>query len=337
MNISLIAIDLAKTTFQICGVNQAGKPVFNRSVRRAKLAELIAQYPSVPIAMEACSGSNYWGRRFQASGHRVILIPPQHVKPFVKGNKNDRNDAFAISEAAKRPDMRTVTPRSLEQTDLILAHRIRQRRVGSRTALTNQIRGLLNEYGIVLPAGTSRLQRAIPHLLEDAENGLTCEARHYLDSLHREWCSLNEQIKEVDQSIARAAKRSEATERLLDIHGVGVLIATAAIAKLGDAKQYRNGRQFSACLGLVPKEHSSGGKQQLGGITKRGDDYLRRILVQGAWSVLRYADQKTDRLSLWARQVVARRGKHKAALAVANKLARIIWAMTYHERRYVPA
>ncbi len=337
MNVTLIAIDLAKSIFQVCGVSRSGKAVFNRAVRRSKLQALIAQYPDVPIAMEACGGSNYWGREFQNRGHQVRLIPPIHVKPFVKGNKTDRNDAFAISEAARRPQMRFVPPRSLEQTDLVLAHRIRQRRVRDKNGMINQIRGLLSEYGVVVAQGPSTLRMALPRLLEDAENGLTDTARHHLQMLLEEWRHTEQAIKELSQSIHQSAQNNPDACRLTKIKGVGDVIATAAIAKVGRGDHYRNGRQFSASLGLVPREHSSGGKQKLGSITKRGDNYLRYLLIQGAWSVIRYAERSEDRLSRWARQLIERRGKHKAVVAVANKLARIIWAMLRHGGEYQPA
>ena len=337
MNVTLIAIDLAKSTFQVCGVNRQGKEVFNRATSRKKLTALIAQYPGIPVAMEACGGSNYWGRTFQQSGHEVFLIPPPHVKPFVKGNKNDRNDAFAISEAARRPKMRVVAPRSLEQTDMILLHRIRERRVRARTALMNQMRGLLSEYGIALPAGAATLRKALPLLLEDAENGLTMAARRYMQDLLNEWRDLDERIQADKHSIHVIARESPVACRLMDVRGVGDMIATAALAKLGRGDQFKNGRQFSACLGLVPREHSSGGVQKLGGISKRGDDYLRRMLIQGAWSVIHYAEGRQDRLSRWALEVKERRGKHKAVVAVANKLARIIWSLVRHEATYCPA
>lgn len=295
---------------------------------------MIAQHPGVPIAMEACSGSNYWGREFQREGHEVRLIPPIHVKPFVKGNKNDRNDAFAISEAAHRPNMRFVPPRSLEQTDLILVHRIRDRHQRQHTALINQIRGLLNEYGIVVAQGPSTLRTALPWLLEDAENGLTVVSRHCFQMLLEEWQQVDKAIKALDQSIQHSAKSLPDARRLTGIKGVGAIIATASIATIGQGQQFRNGRHFSANLGLVPSEHSSGGKQKLGGITKRGNRYLRRLLVQGAWSVIRYASRSKDRLSRWACQLIERRGKHKAAIAIANKLARIIWAMLHHGSEY---
>ena len=336
MKITLLSIDLAKTVFQVCGTNQAGKTVFNKTVRRSGLRALLANYPAVPVAMEACSGSNYWGRELKAEGRQVLLIPPQHVKPFVKGNKNDRNDAFAISEAARRPHLRCVQPRTLEQTDLMLAHRIRERRTENRTALINQIRGLLNEYGIVVAQGKARLRAALPRLLEETDNGLTDPARHHLYGLWQEWRTLDTAIGELDRTLQNDAKASPQARRLMAIKGVGDKIATASVAIIGRGHQFKNGRHCSANLGLVPKEHSSGGKQRLGGITKRGNRYLRRLLIQGAWSVIRYADRSDDRLSRWARQLIERRGKHKAAIAVANKLARIIWAMLSRETEYRP-
>jgi len=336
MNVTLIGIDLAKTIFQVCGVNRAGRQVFNRRVRRARLTACLLQYPEATIAMEACSGSNYWGRELQSRGHRVMLIPPQHVKPFVKGNKNDRNDAFAICEAARRPGMHCVPPRTLEQTDLLLAHRIRERRVRSRTMLINQLRGLLNEYGLVVGQGKETLKAALPGLLEEAENGLTVRARACLWQQWQEWQVLDRAIAQLDRDIREQARTQEAVQRLLAVQGVGQLIATAAVAMLGDGHVYKNGRHWAASLGLVPREHSSGGKQRLGGITRRGNPYLRRLLIQGAWSVVRYAGRNEDRLSRWAQQLVERRGKHKAAVAVANKLARIIWSMLYHRSAYHP-
>lgn len=337
MNVSLLAIDLAKSTFQVCGVNRAGAVQFNKTVSRAKLPALIAQYSGVPIAMEACGGANHWGRTFQQWGNEVRLIPPRHVKPFVKGNKNDRNDAFAITEAARRPQLQCVQPRSLEQTDLAMMHRVRERRVRARTALVNQIRGLLSEYGLVFPSGVATVRKALPRLLEDADNGLTGTARHLLYDLQGEWLDLEARIEASDRAIRKVIRENPVARRLKAVRGVGDMIATAALAKLGRGDQFRNGRHFSACLGLVPREYSSGGVQKLGGISKRGDDYLRCLLVQGAWSVINHAEGREDRLSRWALEVASRRGKHKAAVAVANKLARILWALVRHERDYQPA
>jgi transposase len=337
MNVTLIGIDLAKSVFQICAVNQNGKVVFNRQVRRNRLIALLMNHPDAVVAMEACSGSNYWGRELQQRGFEVRLIPPQHVKPFVKGNKNDRNDAFAISEAARRPHMRFVQPRTLAQTDLIQVHRIRDRKITQRTALINQLRGLLSEYGIVVARGKERLRSALPGLLEDASNGLTVSARQLFAQLHHDWVELDCAIKRLDRQMKAQSQADEAAQRLLVIKGVGVQIATAAVAFAGTGVAYRNGRHFAANLGLVPREHSSGGKQQRGGITKRGNRYLRRLLIQGAWSVVRNAHKGQDRLSRWALSLIERRGKHKAVVAVANKLARIIWSMLYHRTEYNPA
>lgn len=337
MNVTLIGIDLAKSVFQVAGVNRAGKPVFNRAVRRNRLVSLLQNYPDATIAMEACSGSNYWGRTFQQLGFEVRLIPPQHVKPFVKGNKNDRNDAFAITEAARRPRLRYVLPRTLAQTDLIQIHRVVDRRVRQRTALINQIRGLLNEYGVVVARGKEKLQAFLPAVLEDAENGLTPAARELLETLRMEWCRADEAIAALERQVKEQAKANSSAHRLTAIKGIAEKTATALVAHAGDGRAYTNGRHFAANLGLVPKEHSSGGRQVLGRITKRGNPYLRRLLIQGAWSVVRNAAQSDDRLSRWARQVEARRGKHKAVVAVAHKLARISWSMLYHQTEYRPA
>ncbi|MCL1092113.1 IS110 family transposase, partial [Shewanella profunda] len=269
-----------------------------------------------------------------SQGFEVRLIPPQHVKPFVKGNKNDRNDAFAICEAAQRPNIIFVKPRSLEQVDVIISHRIRERRIRVRTALTNQIRGLLSEYGIVIPKGRDPLNLALPELLEDASNSLTTIARRYIRELLDELYAINVSIKSLEKDIRIQARNHPDTKRLTAIRGVAEIIATAAVSFAGDGSSYQNGRHFSANLGLVPKEFSSGGKQKLGGITKRGNNYLRRQLIQGAWSVIRYATNNDDRLSVWARNIIERRGKQKAAVAVANKLARIIWAMLYYKTEY---
>ena len=334
MKVTLIGIDLAKSIFQVCGVNQVGKRIFNRQVRRARLMELLIQHPDATIAMEACSGSNYWGRALQQRGFQVMLIPPQHVKPFVKGNKNDRNDAFAITEAARRPDLKCVEPWTLAQTDLIQVHRVLDRMVRQRTALINQIRGFLNEYGIVIAQGKERLLAAMPDLLEDAENGLTPSSRALYQELYEQWRQANEGIDRIEKGLKNQANTNEAAQRLMKVKGVAVKISTATIAHAGNGHGYKSGRHFSANLGLVPKEHSSGGKQKLGGITKRGNHYLRRLLIQGAWSVVRNADKNDDRMSRWARQLVERRGKHKAVVAVANKMARIMWSMLYHQTEY---
>jgi len=334
MNVTLIGLDLAKNIIQVCGVNRAGKTVFNRAIKRTELLTFLVQYPEVPIAMEACSGSNYWGRTLESRGYKVMLIPPQHVKPFVKGNKNDRNDAFAICEAARRPHLKFVRPRSLEQVDMLWVHRQRERLVGQRTQLINQLRGMLSEYGVVVAQGKERLRRELPFLIEEADNGLTYHARCYAQQMLEEWIELDRRIKMFDQDIREQCRLSEPASRLIEMKGIGKTIATAAVAFAGDAKHYSNSRQFAANLGVVPREHSSGGKQKLGGITKRGNRYLRRLLIQGAWSVILHINSGEDRLTRWARNLVERVGKQKTAIALANKMARLKWTLLTKGERY---
>ena len=334
MKVITIGIDLAKSIFQVCAVNQIGKPVFNHAVKRNKLLETLLQYPDADIAMEACSGSNYWGRLLLSHGFTVKLIPPQHVKPFVRGNKNDRNDAFAITEAARRPDMVFVPPRSLEATDMMVLHRIRERRQKSLTCLTNQLRGLLAEYGVVLPQGVGELKRAIPRLLEDADTALSVLMRQELQGVYEEWCELEGLIAAQDKAITAQARHNSNASLLMTVKGIGPITATALLATLGTPQRFKNGRHFASSLGLTPSEHSSGGKQRLGHITKRGNRYLRWLLVQCAMSHLRHLKNQTDSLSVWLASLKARRGAQIAAIALANKLARISWAMLSRQEAY---
>jgi len=334
MNVTTLSIDLAKSVFQVCGVNQAGTEVFNRQVRRNKLLETVLLYPEAEIVMEACSGSNYWGRAFIQHGFRVKLIPPQHVKPFVRGNKNDRNDAFAIAEASRRPNLIFSQPRSIAATDMAVLHRIRDRRQSSLTRLTNQIRGLLNEYGIVIPQGVEPLRRHIPLVLEDAENELSHLMRAELQSLFEEWCMMESLIKQHDKAIEQYARNDEQATLLMTARGIGSITATALMSVMGSPAHYKNGRHFASSLGLTPSEHSSGGKQRLGRITKRGSRYVRKLLVQCAMSHIRHLNNRTDNLSIWLKKLKERRGPQVAAIALANKLARISWAMLHKQQEF---
>lgn len=334
MKVTTISIDLAKSVFQVCGTNQAGAEVFNRQVRRNKLLETVIQFPDADVVMEACSGSNYWGRLFIKHGLTVKLIPPQHVKPFVRGNKNDRNDAFAISEASRRPNLTFTQPRSVAATDMTVLHRIRDRRQGSLTRLTNQIRGLLNEYGIIIPQGIEHLRRHIPLILEDADNELSELMRSELHSLFAEWCMMESLIKQHDKAIEQFARTDEQTSLLMTARGIGSITATALMSVMGSPANYKNGRHFASSLGLTPSEHSSGGKQKLGRITKRGNRYVRRLLVQCAMSHVRHLESRTDNLSLWLKKLKDRRGVQVAAIALANKLARISWAMLHKQQEF---
>ena len=327
MKIATIGIDLAKNVFQIHGADATGRCVSAQQLSRKKLAPYIANTPPCVIGMEACNGAHYWARRFQSMGHEVRLMNPQFVKPYVKSNKNDRNDAEAICEAATRPSMRFVAVKSVAQQDRQALHRVRERLVGHRTALVNQTRGLLAEYGIVLPQQVAVLRRRLPEVLEDGENELTPEARRLFADLYRELLELDQRIAGVAERITREASDDEVCRRLQAVEGVGPMIASAATASVGDARVFRNGRQFSASLGLVPRQYSTGGKTRLGGISKRGDKYLRKLLIQGATVTVYHAAHKTTPRARWIQGLVKRCGKQKAAVAVANKNARIIWAL----------
>ena len=335
MKTNMIGIDLAKDDLQVCRVNQAGKQVSNKLLPKKKLINvLVTKYPDATIAMEACSGSNPLARSLEALNFKVLLIPPQHVKPFVKGNKNDRNDAFAITEAARRPNMQFVKPKTLEQTDLIQVHKLRERKVREKVALTNQLRGFLREYGITVPKGFCALKRVVLAETEFKSDNLTVNAKELFKDVYQEWLLLDKRIDELGKKLKQLSRVDNEVKRLMTLKGVGEITATAFKATIGDGAAFKSGRHCAANLGLVPKEHSSGGKQKLGGITKRGNGYLRRLLVQCAHTVLNYASRSNDKLSCWAKKVEERRGKSVAAVAVANKMARILWSMAYHQTNY---
>lgn len=322
-----MGIDLGKNTFHLFGVEESGSTVLKKKLRRKQVLEYFANLPSCLVGMEACGGSHCWAREIAALGHEVKLMSPQFVKPYVKGNKNDYNDAEGICEAVGRPNMRFVTLKSIEQQDLQGLHRIRQSVVKQRTALANQMRGLLGEYGIVVAKGISQVRTRIPGILEDGENGLTDRFRGWLAELLEAYRALDERIKLYDKEIQREHAANEVCQRISAVEGIGPQSATAIVAAYGDCKQFSDGRQFSASIGLVPRQHSTGGKPMLLGISKRGDKYIRMLLIHGARSVITWIEGKDDRRSRWLQSLVARRGKNKAAVALANKNARIIWAL----------
>lgn len=331
-----IGIDTAKRVFFLHGEDAGGKVILREKLTRERLLPFLANQPVSTIAIEAGCGAHHWARSFSKLGHRVLLIHAKFVRPFVKTNKNDWNDAAAICEAAQRPTMRFVAPKSLEQQDLLAIHRIRERLVGQRTGLCNQIRGLLAEYGIVLPQAIARLRREVPLVLEDAENELTVRGRELIASMLQELRDLEERIKPYALAIEHVSVESPNCRRLRSIPGIGPIGATAVVATMGDPKAFKNGRHYSAFLGLVPGQHGSGGKPQLGRISRRGDGYVRRILIQGAHSILRRIDQPgtADPRTEWLRGLVARRGRQVAAVALANKNARIAWRLLRHETNY---
>lgn len=288
------------------------------------------------IGIEACSSSHYWARELQKLGHTVKLMAPQFVKPYVKGNKNDANDAEAICEAVARPNMRFVTIKTIEQQDIQAVHRIRSGLVQQRTAKVNQIRGLLGEYGIVIERRVETLRKALPLLLEDAENGLSFDFRALLQSLQQDLITLDDRASEMDKKILQLANSNSTAKRLQQIPGIGPIIATALICAIGDGKQFKRGRDLAAWLGLTPRQHSRGGKDCLLGISKRGDAYLRTLLIHGARAVLRVADKKDDPRSRWLQNLCSRRNKNIAAVALANKNARIVWALLTKETDFLP-
>ena len=311
--------------------------VKKKKLRRAQVLAYFAQLPPYLVGMEACAGAHYWGRELGKLGHEAKLMPAQHVKSYVRGQKNDYNDAAAIAEAVTRPQMRFVAIKSVEQQDLQALHRLRQGRIKERTALCNQLRGLVGEYGIVLPKGVHQVRKGIPALLEDAENGLSELLREYLAEGYRQLCELDERIKVYTQAVMRESQRDDRSQRLQRIPGYGPIVASVYASHVGDGSAYARGRDVSASLGLVPRQHSSGGKTLLLGISKRGDRYLRGLLIHGARAVLRQAQNKDDPLSRWANQLREARGFNKATVALANKLARIGWAVLAHNTEYQPA
>ncbi len=338
MKLSRIGNDLAKNVFQLHGVDRHGKAVWKRRYKRDQwLKALLDQAePDCEIGMEACGGAHHWARELQSRGYTVKLIAPQFVKPYVKSNKNDANDAEAICEAMSRPNMRFVAVKSVVQQDIQATHRIRSELMTQRTAKANQIRGLVAEYGLVAPQRLSSLRAAIPCWLEDAENGLTDHFRSLLHGLWSDLLSADDRVLELDRAIERLANNNEVTRRLQQLRGVGPMVATALVATVGTAEQYHKGRQMAAAIGLTPRQHSSGGKDRLFGITKRGDVYLRTLLIHGARAVVARAKHKDDRLSRWVTNIATRRHPNVAAVALANKTARTAWAMLRNETNYDP-
>ncbi len=334
MSVTTIGLDISKQFFQVHGGDADGRAILRKKLRRNQVAAFFANLPPCVVGLEACCGSHYWVRVLSRCGHRVRLIAPQFVKPYVKSNKNDANDAEAICEAVSRPQMRFVPAKSVEQQDIQSLHRVRGRLVSSRTGLANQIRGLLSEYGIVLPQHVSQLRRGLPLILEDASNELTAFSRRLFASLHNELLALEEKIGALDEQIESVYQTSEPCQRVAAVEGIGPLTATALVAAMSDGKAFKNGRQFAAWLGLVPRQHSSGGKARLLGISKRGDTYLRTLLIHGARSVVSRASRKTDRRSLWIADKQRRLGTSKACVAVANKNARIVWSLIAREEVY---
>jgi transposase len=327
MTLHLLGVDIAKNVFQLHGVDAAGRVVLRRRVMRDGLLQVIAQLKPCTIAIEACTGAFYWQRQFERFGHTVKIISPQYVKPFVLSQKNDGNDAEAICTAARQPHMRFVPRKTVEQQDVQALHRARQRMVSHRTAVVSQIRGLLLDRGIAIGVSITRARRAIPAILSDVDNELTDLAREAISELHDLFRDLDRRIAEFDKKIERVFRSNDACQRIARIKGVGPKTATALVAAVGDGSEFKNGRHLAAWLGLVPRQHSSGDRRMLMGISKRGSQHLRALLVHGARAVVRTAPGKHDPANQWINQLRERRGFNRTTVAVANKTARIIWAV----------
>ena len=334
MKLTTIGIDLAKSVFQVHGVDERGKAVLRRQLKRKDVMAYVANLEPCLIGMEACGGAHYWARKFSGLGHSVRLMAPQFVKPYVKSNKSDRNDAEAICEAVGRANMRFVPVKSAEQQAVLSVHRGRQSFVKARTAQANQIRGLLAEFGIVIPKGISHIAQLLPDILEDGENELPPMMRELLQRLGENLKAMDTQAVQLEHQIKRAHRQNEQSLALEAIAGIGPLTASAFVATVGEAKSFKNGRQVSAWLGMVPRQRGTGGKVELGPISKHGDVYLRTLLIHGARSVIRQAERKPEQADPWLRQLLCRRNKNVAAVALAAKNARIAWALLAHGRSY---
>jgi transposase len=335
MTITRMGIDLAKHVFQLHGVDERGYTVLRRRISRTQLCPFFAQLGPCLVGIEACGSAHHWARELRALGHEVRLIAPQFVAPYRKNEKNDGNDAEAICEAVGRPHMRFVPVKDVEQQAVLTVHRARQLLVTERTAVVNQTRGLLAEYGLIVPAGIGALRRAWGTLLETPE--LPVLAREVFADLADRLRTLDGRIATYDRRLAQLARQTEPAQRLMRVPGVGPVTATALVATVGNARSFKNGRQLAAWLGLVPRQHSSGGRQRLGRITKRGDVYLRTLLIHGARAVLRQLAQRTDATSRWALALKARRGFNKTVVALAAKQARMLWVLLATGRSYQSA
>ena len=330
---SVIGLDIAKNVFVAVGRDVRGKVVWKKNLARDEVLPFFANLPPTPVGIEACSGSHYWARQMLAMGHDVKLIAAQHTRAYVTGNKNDAN---AIAEARSRAATKHVAVNTEAQQDLQMLHRARQALVEEKTAMVCRICAFAHEYGKVFPLGVAKFRAGLALWLADGDNGLSAMALETFRDLVAQLDDKETRLQAYERRLAESARANEASKRLLAVPGIGVITATAILATVADPGDFKQGRDLSANLGLVPREHSGGGKQRLLGITRRGDRYLRTLLIHGARSALRCADGKEDRILRWARGLAERRGFNVAATALANKLARIAWAMLAHGREYQP-
>jgi transposase len=336
MKVTTLGIDLAKHVIRLHGCDAKGRAVLRKQLGRRQLLRFIANLPRCLVAMEACASAHYWAREIEKLGHDVRLIGAQFVKPYVKANKNDARDAEAICEAASRPSMRFVAVKRTAQQDVQAVHRVPQQLVKTRTALVNQVRGLLAEYGIVIAQGVAHLRRALPLILEDCANGLSGVMRELLGEIGERLRFIEERLRQYDLRIQRRFRQDERCRRLAAVEGVGPLSATALVAAVGNASEFKSGRELAAYLGLVPRHRASGGRTMLLGISKRGDRYLRTLLIHGARSAVRTIERRRTARGVWGGRLKIRRGSNVAAVALANKNARVLWALLTRGESYRP-
>jgi len=332
----VVGLDIAKSVFAVVGIDDHGKTSLKRMLSRGQVLSTFANMAPCSVGIEACAGSHYWARKLREMGHDVKLIAAQHTRAYVTGNKNDTNDAAAIAEARSRSSTKYVPINTTAQQDLQMLHRSRSALMSERVAMICRIRAFAGEYGAVFSLGVAKFHSELKAWLADPENGLSGSALATFEELVSQLRDKDERIDVYDRRLAQAAKDDERAQRLMEVPGIGKLTATAVLATVADAGHFDSGRDFAANLGLVPREHSSGGRQRLFGITKRGDTYLRTLLIHGARSALRRAGDKPDKLLRWASKLAERRGYNVASVALANKMARVIWAMLAHGRSYVP-
>lgn len=332
-DISTIGLDIAKSVFQVHGTNAGGDVVVRRQVKRAQVLKFFASLPPCLIGIEACASAHHWSRELQALGHRVKLMPPSYVKPYVKRQKNDTADAEAICEAVTRPTMRFVETKTTEQQSVLMLHRVRLMLVRQRTMLTNAIRAHMAEFGVVAPIGRQGVEKLLAMIDDSSDERIPILARRCLAALSEQLSLLKKQILEMDRRILVYHRSSEVSRRLAEIPGVGPLLATALVATIPDPKAFSPGRNLAAWIGLVPKQNSSGGKERLGGVTKQGNRYLRSMLTVGALAVIRYAERHGTKRP-WIVRLLARRSTKVAAVALANKMARMAWAIMAKNEPY---
>jgi transposase len=331
-NIKRISIDLAKNVFQVCAMNEKNKVLYNKKLSRNELLALLSILPPVQIYMEACYSAHFWGRTCKEYGHKAFLIPAQHVKPFVRGNKNDANDALAIMETSFRPNIRFVPIKNIAQQEIMAMHRLRERWIKNRTGLTNQARGILSDFGVIFPEGFKGFREAI---LKCQDNELfTLNFRRLLLSILEEFNQLSERIKQINEQLKQYTDENQNCKIVSSLPGIGFINSSAIVAQIDKGQAFDSPKQFAVWLGITPTQYASGEKSRDGRITKRGNRYLRKQLIHGARAAMRWAKKRDDQLSLWINQIVQRIGLNKAAVAIANKLARLIWILLQKQEMF---